>query len=186
MAHLQVMRRTLVSVFALVFVDAAVARAQAPEVTIMPVRWPVPIYPQIAQSARVTGDVEVAIDVGPDGRVAAAKAVNGPPLLVQAAEDAARQATFECRGCVEPVSRYSLYVSFRLGEVVRQAVVVSPTQGWVTVSAPSPMIGGGPGVIPRVRATKCLFLWRCGWPASRARLGRCLWLWPCGDRYEWL
>jgi TonB family protein len=182
------MRRTVIGVLVFAAMNAAVASAQTAEAVIVPLRWPEPIYPQIAQSARVTGDVEVAIDVRPDGSVAAAKVVKGLPLLDRAAEDAARQAVFECRNCVDPVSRYSLYVSFRLGdaEAARQPVSVSPTQGWVTVSAPSPMIGGGPGVIPRVRATKCLFLWRCGWPAPRARAARCLWLWPCGDRYTYM
>ena len=174
-------------------VGAVRGRTQSGEAIITPVEWPRPIYPQIAQSARVTGDVELAIDVRLDGTVASVRAVSGPPLLIQAAEDAARPVAFTCRRCTEALSRYSLYVTFRLASEwpPRQVapLVISPTQGWVTVLAPVPMIGGGPAVIDgdgRARGVKCLFLWRCDPPPRRARAADCLWLWRCGHPYEWM
>ncbi|MGC9971486.1 MAG: TonB family protein [Bryobacteraceae bacterium] len=50
-----------------------------------------PAYPQLARQARVAGTVKVEATIGKDGRVRAARAVSGPPLLRRAAEDAVRQ-----------------------------------------------------------------------------------------------
>jgi protein TonB len=50
-----------------------------------------PIYPPIAQSARVTGAVTIEATIGPDGKVAEAKVVKSVPLLDQAALDAVKQ-----------------------------------------------------------------------------------------------
>jgi TonB family protein len=159
--------------------------------TIVPVEWPRPAYPQIAQSARVQGEVEVAVDVRPDGSVAAAQVLRSIPLLDQAALDATRRARFECRGCVDAVNRYSLYVTFTLSLAEPTSgpapLIVSPTQGWITVIAPVAYINGGPGPPdPPTRGLKCLFLWRCDPPAVRARDGHCLWLWRCGRHYTWM
>jgi TonB family protein len=179
--------RLTVTLLAVVCAAPAVAQ---PGARIVPVEWPRPVYPQIAQSARVQGEVEVAVDVRPDGGVAAVEVVRGIPLLNQAVTDAARRTRFECRGCVDAANRYSLYVTFRLSAEDPPTgpgpLIVSPTQGWVTVVAPVPMIGGGPGIPdPPTRGLKCLFLWRCDPPATRARAGHCLWLWRSGDRYTY-
>jgi TonB family protein len=50
-----------------------------------------PVYPAIAQSARVTGVVTIEATVGEDGKVIDAKVVRSIPLLDQAALDAVRQ-----------------------------------------------------------------------------------------------
>ena len=54
-----------------------------------------PVYPAIAQSARVQGDVVVAALIGKDGRVIDVAVVQSIPLLDQAAIDAVRQWEFE-------------------------------------------------------------------------------------------
>ena len=53
-----------------------------------------PVYPAIAQSARVQGVVIVEATIGPDGRVAEAKVLRSIPLLDAAALDAVRQWQF--------------------------------------------------------------------------------------------
>ena len=80
--------------------DAAAARAKA---SVAPVRIGgnirapkkikdvKPVYPAIAQSARVAGAVTIEATIGPDGRVIDAKVVRSIPLLDQAALDAVRQ-----------------------------------------------------------------------------------------------
>ena len=80
--------------------DAAAARAKA---SVAPVRVggniraPTkikdvkPVYPAIAQSARVAGAVTIEATIGPDGKVIDAKVVRSIPLLDQAALDAVRQ-----------------------------------------------------------------------------------------------
>jgi len=50
-----------------------------------------PVYPQIAQSARVSGVVIGEVTVGADGRVTEVKILRSVPLLDQAAIDAVRQ-----------------------------------------------------------------------------------------------
>lgn len=164
----------------------------AREAVVTPLRWPAPVYPQIAQSARIAGDVEVAIDVRADGSVAAADAMAGPPLLRESSAQAARRATFWCRDCPPGGARYSLYVTYRIvpdgcADAMRKApLVVSPTQGWVTVdTTPAPM-----HILYAwlsVRGPRCLYLWRCDseWGGmrdlyERVRDSRCLGLWKCG------
>jgi hypothetical protein len=139
----------------------------------------------------VQGDVEVAIDVRSDGVVEAVDVVSGAPLIREAAEAAARTMRFACRECGAGVHRYSLYVTFQLSSNERPTspapLVISPTQGWITVVAPMPFVSGGPGPVdPPTRGIKCLFLWRCDPPARRARAASCWWLWRCGDFYQWM
>ena len=52
-----------------------------------------PVYPPIAQSARVQGVVIIEATIGTDGRVKEAKVLRGQPLLDQAALDAVKQWT---------------------------------------------------------------------------------------------
>jgi protein TonB len=53
-----------------------------------------PIYPPIAQSARVQGIVIVEAIIGPDGRVTDVRVLRGIALLNAAAMDAVRQWEF--------------------------------------------------------------------------------------------
>jgi TonB family protein len=55
---------------------------------------PQPIYPSIAKQINASGEVQVAIMIGENGRVIEAKAVKGHPVLRAAAEDAARKWVF--------------------------------------------------------------------------------------------
>ncbi|PYR34856.1 MAG: hypothetical protein DMF90_15755, partial [Acidobacteria bacterium] len=53
-----------------------------------------PVYPAIAQSARVQGVVIIEATIGPDGKVQEAKVLRSIPLLDAAALDAVRQWQF--------------------------------------------------------------------------------------------
>jgi protein TonB len=53
-----------------------------------------PVYPPIAQSARVSGMVIIEATIGADGRVKDAKVLKSIPLLDQAALDAVKQWVF--------------------------------------------------------------------------------------------
>ena len=55
---------------------------------------PQPAYPPIAKAARATGSVTVKVVVDEEGKVVAAQAASGHPLLQHAAVEAARQAQF--------------------------------------------------------------------------------------------
>ena len=50
-----------------------------------------PVYPQIAQSARVQGVVIIEATISPTGKVTDARVLRSIPLLDQAALDAVRQ-----------------------------------------------------------------------------------------------
>jgi TonB family protein len=53
--------------------------------------WEAPVYPAIAQAARVSGDVVVRVEIGPDGLVRSEKFVSGPPMLRQVTLDAVKK-----------------------------------------------------------------------------------------------
>src|SRR4029077_15585283 len=53
-----------------------------------------PVYPSIAQSARVQGVVIIEATIGPDGRVQDTKVLRSIPLLDAAAVEAVRQWTY--------------------------------------------------------------------------------------------
>jgi protein TonB len=58
------------------------------------ISMPKPAYPIIAKQARASGAVNVQILIDETGNVISAHAVNGHPMLIHAAEDAARHARF--------------------------------------------------------------------------------------------
>lgn len=51
----------------------------------------IPVYPQLAIVARLSGTVHLVGTIGKDGKIEQLQVVSGPPLLVQAAVDAVRQ-----------------------------------------------------------------------------------------------
>jgi TonB family protein len=55
----------------------------------------VPIYPQLARKANLSGVVKLDAVVAPDGKVQFTQLVGGNPIFVQAAEDAVRKWRFE-------------------------------------------------------------------------------------------
>lgn len=58
------------------------------------VSLPVPVYPPAARSMRASGTVTVDVVIDEAGKVISAKALNGQPLLQQAAVQAAKEARF--------------------------------------------------------------------------------------------
>lgn len=62
--------------------------------TLRPETYVPPVYPQIAQSARVSGEVTLEATIGADGRPRDLRVLRSIPLLDQAAIDAVRQWRF--------------------------------------------------------------------------------------------
>ena len=54
-----------------------------------------PVYPPIAKMGRLSGTVKMVVVVTPEGTVKTVKTIGGNPVLVPAAEDAAKKWTFE-------------------------------------------------------------------------------------------
>jgi len=116
-----------------------------------------PVYPPLARQARIMGDVKILVGVRQDGSVASAEVVSGHPMLKQAALESAQKSTFLCRECKGAVTLIT--VTYTFGFRV--------DGGNLDCSAPI-----------RLRAAKCLGLWRCGgWrspPPSKAAVGQTL------------
>jgi len=57
-----------------------------------------PAYPELAKKMNVAGTVKVEVSVAANGTVKMAKATGGHPLLIDAAERAAKQCKYEAGG----------------------------------------------------------------------------------------
>jgi TonB family protein len=125
-------------------------------------------YPPIAKSARVGGTVNVRVGVRPDGTVSETTLLRDVPLLSGAAVKAASGATFECRQCTEPATPHTISFVFSLLDTqdsppppVWKQTGTASTE--VTIFGNSPLCDHcGPLTWYRVRAARCLWLWRCG------------------------
>lgn len=136
-----------------------------------------PIYPPLARTARVEGDVRLLVSVRTDGTVGSVQIVGGNQLLQYSAVQSAQQSKFECRGCTEPVTSYEMVYSFQLvgqhcpGEkdsvntAQTPRLGVSQSQNHVSLVGEESCIGVCYAVIrvPKVRSAKCLYLWRCAY-----------------------
>lgn len=127
-----------------------------------------PVYPAIARTAGVGGDVEVDLGIRRDGSIESSVAVSGPDLLKQAALDSAKQSTFECRGCIHEPTIYSLVYSFQLdtpdelpGNEREARVDFDPSHRRIVVKAEPAVLVAGPMMQRRVRSLKCFWLWKC-------------------------
>ena len=96
-----------------------------------------PVYPPLPLMARIMGDVVVRLEIRPDGGIASAEAISGPPLLKQAALDSAQKSKFHCDSCGEKTTTYMLTYTFGFRE--------DSECGY-----------------RHTRSLKCLYLWKCG------------------------
>ena len=55
----------------------------------------VPVYPELPKRIRLQGEVSIEVIISPEGRVESARVVNGHPMLVSSAREAARGWRFE-------------------------------------------------------------------------------------------
>lgn len=132
-----------------------------------------PIYPRLAQQARITGTVEIELRIRQDGTIDSAQIISGHPMLRDAALESARQSLFECKECAQAITSYTLAYRFTIiprdppktcdepeqapppaeMDTMKHEVIVSAWQMWTC----------DPSVeLIRVRSAKCLYLWKCG------------------------
>jgi TonB family protein len=138
-----------------------------------------PVYPPLARQARVTGGVEVTVNVRPDGSIASVIQVSGYPLLKQAALDSAQKSQFECRKCSAAETSYQLVYTFQLDDFTGSGTthctsatearqsggsLVIESENHVTLVAQLECVFqvDPVEVSKKVRAMKCLYLWQCG------------------------
>jgi TonB family protein len=145
-------------------------------------KLPAPIYPPLARTARVIGDVQINLSINADGTIKSATIATGHPLLVQAALDSVKQSRFDCRGCIEGSSNSEIVTySFRMSAREPDPCCCSSGKPQpdsllqVSKSGDHIVLTGPPGCIcpdectrasalkhAQFRSVKCLFLWKCG------------------------
>jgi Gram-negative bacterial TonB protein C-terminal len=135
-----------------------------------------PVYPPIALTARIAGDIDLILGIRRDGGVDSAVAISGPELLYQAALNSAKRTQFKCDNCTEELTQYHLFYSFRIDvppdactganacntpSLVERPSEVTQIENHITLIAhPSPVCICD--YVRKVRSLKCLYLWKCG------------------------
>lgn len=134
-----------------------------------------PVYPAIALTTSVQGDVELLLQVRMDGSVESATVVSGPPLLQRASLSSAEASQFNCLNCVAEATPYRLVYTYRIAflpdgckgpDPCSYTSPGHPTE--VSQSEHHIVITGHPpqtcicDYLKRVRSVKCLYLWKCG------------------------
>lgn len=170
----------LVLVAAAVLAPSLLGQSAAPEANVVLTKLGSIAYPQIARAAHITGDVEVEVGIKRDGSQEFARVVSGPPLLTRATLQSAQQSQFECRSCDKAVTTYRLLYTFRLidgeiGNCPPGSVAPSPypsgqtfpvitrAENHVTVVDRASPCYADVIRAKKIRAWKCLYLWRCGY-----------------------
>jgi TonB family protein len=139
-------------------------------------------YPPIARAAHVSGDVRLRLMIRRDGTVDSVQVLDGPPMLLAGSISAAKSLTFDCISCAEETVPYEVTFLFQVVptdpekscdrtypekipatfDSSKQVITVSTPEIWtcdpqVTITR----------TFNRVRAPKCLYLWRCGLREAR-------------------
>jgi TonB family protein len=144
------------------------APAQTPQPEVILTKLSPPVYPPLARQARISGEVRVEVSILKDGTLASAQLVSGHPILAPAALESAKQSTFECRTCVEPLTTYLMTYTFELKgdgdccNATTRASDVSHSQGHIVVIASAQCLCDPSASLRRFRSAKCLYLWKCG------------------------
>jgi TonB family protein len=128
-----------------------------------------PVYPPLARQANILGEVKVNVAIRRDGSVASAELFSGHPMLAPAALESARQSQFECRGCRDAVTTLALTYAFEMKDdgdccsaMSHTPEVTQSLNRIVVFAAHLCLCDPGPTLGQRVRAAKCLYLWKCG------------------------
>lgn len=136
-----------------------------------------PIYPPLARQARISGEVELALGLRPDGTVKSASLVSGHPILAGVAIESAKQSQFECSGCAAGLTSHSVRYKFELLPLDHTKDCASLTDEERNVSPPPSVDATNNEIIVfgkvaetcdpavelrKVRSAKCLYLWSCG------------------------
>lgn len=159
----------IVVLWSIVELPAQTARdATAGQGEVFLTKLPAMQYPPLARQAGIHGNVELRVQIRPDGSVDSVQFESGHPMLTPAATQSAQQAQFECRGCADSIKSYSLEYTFQFSEnrnvccEPRRESVVSQSEHHVTVVTDPFCFCDEAVVMHRARSAKCLYLWKCG------------------------
>ncbi len=156
----------------------ALAQSVSPRVAI--VNLHAPVYPALANQARIVGDVEIKVVIRPNGQIDedSIVVVTGHPMLVPTARESLVKSRYECVGCTQPFKYFVLF-SFFPGPFLSQGCTsgtedsalitksrepqVSHFENHVTIVGPPQALCVCPGAPSRLkyRSARCLYLWNC-------------------------
>jgi len=168
-------RRLVLAICIMTFATNASAQeaAGAPAVVLMQIPASVR-YPPIAESALVSGKVDVRVAVRPDGSVAEVTVfpradAKWPLLFYGTVVDAAARASFDCRGCTQPSTPHTITFVFSFDGSDSAGNPLPPSwkqtgdaNSEVIVFGRVPICDHCPGSEPPPqRAARCLWLWHC-------------------------
>ncbi len=133
-------------------------------------------YPENAQKAHIVGTVEISLRIRQDGTVESAVATSGHTMFREAALESAQNSQFQCKNCKSAITPCSLTYQFNIVDGNPQAC-----ENQFDVSPPPTQIDIATGVI-KVFAWE---LWTCdpSIETYKVRAAKCLYLWKCAIRY---
>ena len=130
------------------------------------IKFVAPVYPHIARTARIQGEVRVLVEIAPDGSAKSATVIEGHPMLTQAAADSVKQWKFGCQRC-DPPLHHVVTISFTLPLSAASTCLWSQGQ-CIEPALPSRVtVAAFPAEVtiddawPLKRSLRCLFLYRC-------------------------
>jgi TonB family protein len=89
-----------------------VTDSDSPQAGVVLTKLVQPIYPPLARATRTTGDVDLLVTIRQDGALDSVVVLSGHPLLKESAVTSAQQSQFECRRCIEQLTKYRLVYTF--------------------------------------------------------------------------
>ena len=105
--------------FLFIIVSKMLAQAESPRVAIVALH--VPVYPTLANQARLKGEVKMKVVIQPNGKIDqdSIVVVTGHPMLIPAARETLIASQYECIGCTQAF-KYFLLFSFLPGPFLSQ------------------------------------------------------------------
>ena len=135
------------------------------------------MYPPLARQARISGTVEIAVVIAPDGTVISANVLTGHPMLKEAALENLRHSQFACRGCSSNNLEFSVFYDFvetvsddccnafdHPSKVTVNPEIPGTASPHVRIEAEAACLCDPAETVEfyKVRSAKCLYLWKCG------------------------
>jgi TonB family protein len=127
-----------------------------------------PVYPRMAQLARIQGKARIEIRLEPDGKVSVVSSSGDHGLLVEAGRQAVEGSQLSCDKCDGKSGAFTIDFDFKL--IARpsaspcsdneSSALLGPANH-VTVSIKMPCVYRYGVVVQKVRGPRCLYLWRC-------------------------
>jgi TonB family protein len=129
-----------------------------------------PVYPRVAQLARIQGRAQIEIRLEPDGKVSIVSSSGDHGLLVESAMQALERSQLSCDHCNGESGLFTIDFDYKL--VARpsarpcsnnESSAVLDSANHISVFTKMPCIYTYGLIVQKVRGPKCLYLWKCAY-----------------------